>query len=321
MKATAIAHPIQGLIKYHGLKNARLRIPFHDSISVCVDALHTTTTVEATNSLKEDLVMINGKKAVGTQLERIEVVLNKLKSMTDYSGHFNVVSQNSITNGKGLGFSASGFAALATASCAALNFDIDYVSLSELVRLGAGSATRSLAGSFAVWYADKNGKSFAEQMVEPETVDLGMVIAPIPSLVRTDEAHSEVLSSPLFKARLKYVTKIISTMKNAIKTGDIATIGKLAEEGSLNLHATTMTGKTHMVLWEPETIRIIKMVQKMRREGIPAWYSMDTGPSVFVNTFTEYVEKAADRLRRLGCSSIITSKVGGKPFLSSKHLF
>jgi phosphomevalonate decarboxylase len=321
MKATAFAHPIQGLIKYHGLKNTRLRIPFHDSISVCVDALQTTTTVEATNSLKKDLVMINGKKAVGTQLERVEVVLNKLKTMTDYSGHFKVVSQNNITNGKGLGFSASGFAALGTASCTALNFDIDYISLSELVRLGAGSATRSLAGSFAVWYADKDGKSFAEQMVKPETVDLGMVIAPVPSSVRTDEAHSEVLSSPLFKARLKYVATIIRTMENAIKAGDVATIGRLAEEDSLNLHAITMTGKAHMVLWEPETVRIIKEVQKMRREGIPAWYSMDTGPSVFVNTFTEYVEKVADRLGGLGCSSIITSKVGGKPFLSGKHLF
>ena len=321
MKATAITHPIQGLIKYHGLKNTKLRIPFHDSISVCVDGLQTTTTVEATNSLKEDLVMINGKKATGTDLERVEVVLGKLRSMADYSGHFKVVSQNSITNGKGLGFSASGFAALGTAACVALNFDIDYISLSGLVRLGAGSATRSLAGSFAIWYANKNGKSYAEQIVKPENVDLGMVIAPIHSSVRTDEAHSEVLSSPLFKARLKYVTKIIKTMENAIKTGDIATIGKTAEEDSLSLHATTMTGKAHMVLWEPETVRIIKEVQKMRREDILAWYSMDTGPSVFVNTFTEYVEKVADRLRRLSLSNIITSKVGGKPLLSSKHLF
>jgi phosphomevalonate decarboxylase len=321
MKATAVAHPIQGLIKYHGLKNARLRIPFHDSISVCVDALQTTTTVEATNSLKEDLVTINGKKAVGIDLERVEVVLNKLKNVAGYSGHFKVVSQNSITSGKGLGFSASGFAALATAACAALDFNIDYISLSELVRLGAGSATRSLAGSFAIWYANKNGKSYAEQIVKPETVDLSMVIAPIPSSIRTDEAHSEVLSSPLFKARLRYVAKIIKTMENAIKTEDIATIGKLAEEDSLNLHASTMTGKAHMVLWEPETVRVIKEVQKMRREGIHAWYSIDTGPSVFVNTFTEHVEKVADRLRRLDCSSIITSKVGGNPFLSSKHLF
>jgi len=321
MKATAIAHPIQGLIKYHGLKDAKLRVPFHDSISVCVDALHTTTTVEVTELLKENLIIINGKRAAGSDLERVEVVLNKLRSMSGHSGRFKVVSQNSITSGKGLGFSASGFAALGTAACAALGFDIDYISLSELVRLGAGSATRSLAGSFAIWYTDKNGKSYAEQLVKSEAVDLGMVIVPIHSVIRTDEAHSEVLSSPLFKARLKHVTKIIKTMETAIKTGDIATIGRLSEEDSLNLHASTMTGKAHMVLWEPETVHIIKEVQKMRREGIPAWYSIDTGPSVFVNVFTSYVETVAHRLRELGFPNVIPSKVGGKPFLSGKHLF
>ena len=40
MKATAVARPIQGLIKYHGLKKPKQRIPYHDSISVCVQALH-----------------------------------------------------------------------------------------------------------------------------------------------------------------------------------------------------------------------------------------------------------------------------------------
>lgn len=321
MKVTAIAHPIQGLIKYHGLRDARLRIPFHNSISVCVDSLNTTTTVEATESLEKDLVIINREKTLGEDLERVEVVLNRLRGMTGYSSCFKIVSQNSITSGKGLGFSASGFAALGTSACAALGFDIDYISLSELVRLGAGSATRSLAGSFAIWYADKGGKSYAEQVTDPRAVDLGMVIVPIPSSIKTEEAHSEVLSSPLFKARLKYVAKIVKAMEEAIKTGDVATIGRLAEEDSLNLHASTMTGEAHMILWEPETVRVIKEVQRMRREGVPAWYSMDTGPSVFVNTYTHYINTVAGRLSSLGCSNVITSKVGGKPFLCSKHLF
>jgi len=321
MKATAIAHPIQGLIKYHGLRDAKLRLPFHDSISVCVDALHTTTTVETTEPLKKDLVIINGRKALGNDFERVKVVLEKLRSKTGYSGCFKIVSENKVTGGKGLGFSASGFAALGIAACAALDLDIDYISLSELVRLGAGSATRSLSGSFAIWYADKNGKSYAEPIVKPEAVDFGMVIVPIASVIKTDEAHREVLSSPLFKARLKYVAKIVKAMETAIKTGDVATIGRLAEEDSLNLHASTMTGKAHMVLWEPETVLVIKEVQKMRREGIPAWFSIDTGPSVFVNTYKDYMETVADKLRGIGCSNIITSKVGGKPFLSSEHLF
>ncbi|HVO36859.1 MAG TPA: hypothetical protein VMT01_01655 [Candidatus Acidoferrum sp.] len=321
MKATAVAHPIQGLIKYHGLRNVRLRIPFHDSVSVCIDALCTTTTVEASESLKRDSATVNGKEVAGADLERIEVVLNKLRKMAKYRGHFKVVSQNSVIHGKGLGFSASGFAALGTAACASLGFSIDYMTLSELVRLGAGSATRSLAGSFAVWYANKNGKSYARPLVKPNLVKLCMVIVPVASSIKTDEAHREVLSSPLFRARLRYVGKMVKNMENAIRAGDVATIGQLAEEDTLNLHASTMTGKTHMICWEPETVQVIREVQKMRGEGLPAWYSMDTGPSVFINTFIDSVEEVAEKIRALGLSDVITSRVGDKPFLSDKHLF
>jgi phosphomevalonate decarboxylase len=157
--------------------------------------------------------------------------------------------------------------------------------------------------------------------VVPETVDLGMVIVPFSSSIRTDEAHSEVLTSPLFKARLNHISKIIKVMEEAIRTGDVATIGRLAEEDSLNLHASTMTGKARMILWEPETVHLIREVQRMRNEGVPAWYSVDTGPSVFVNTYAGHTRKVANRLRSLGCSNVITSKVGGKPFLTNRHLF
>ena len=135
--------------------------------------------------------------------------------------------------GKGLGFSASGFAAHGVATCAALDFTADYVTLSE-------------------------------------NVDLAMIIVPIPSKVETDEAHAEVLRSPLFEARLKSVGNMIKLMKKAINEKDVPTIRRLAEEDSLNLHASTITGKTRMFLWEPETVLTIKNVIKMREEGLPA---------------------------------------------------
>jgi diphosphomevalonate decarboxylase len=321
MKATAKAHPIQGLIKYHGLKDPVLRIPFHDSISVCAAALSTVTTIETNEELKENLIIVNGEKITGNAKERVEAVLQKLKKMADYRGFFKVVSENSLTEGKGLGFSASGFAALGLAASTSLKLDLDDVSLCEAVRLGAGSATRSLVGGFAIWYADKNGKSYAEQIAEPEAVDLTMVIIPIQSSFKTDEAHFEALSSPLFESRLKNISSMVESMKKAIVENDVPTIGRLAEEDTLNLHAITMTGKSRIVLWEPETLRIIKEVVKMRAEGIPAWYSIDTGPSVFINTLKEYGDSVVNRMQELKLPKIIVSKVGSKASLINSHLF
>jgi len=321
MKATALAHPIQGLIKYHGLKDTEKRIPFHDSISVCVEALQTITTVEASASMRENVIIINGIKPMQRDKQRVELVLNKLKRLARYKGHFRVVSENSLKEGKGLGFSASGFAALGAAASRALDMRLDPVSLSETVRLGAGSATRSLAGGFAIWHADRGRRSYAEQLPTERDTDFPMVIVPIPSEIKTDEAHVEVLSSPLFQARLKKVDGMLKAMKKAIKHGDVATIGRLAEEDSLNLHAITMTGKSRMVLWEPDTVKIIHAVVKMRQEGTPAWYSVDTGPSVFINTFKQNVKEVERRLHELGFARTIISGVGGGPAYTSRHLF
>ncbi len=321
MKTTVVAHPIQGLVKYHGLRRPKLRIPFHDSISVCVRGLTTTTTVEASENLRKTNITINRKKLIAKDEDRARIILNRLKVKAGFAGYFRVVSENNVKIGKGLGFSASGFAALGLAASEALGLKMDPISLSETVRLGAGSATRSLAGGFAVWYAENLGRSYAERLSAPENMDFSMIIVPISSDVRTDEAHSEVLSSPLFKARLKTVGNLLSEMREAIAEGDSATIGRLAEEDTLNLHAITMTGKSRMVLWEPDTVRIIKEVIRMREEGIAAWFSMDTGPSVFINTYRKHSWEIAKRLREMGFTDTLTSEVGGEPFLTDKHLF
>jgi phosphomevalonate decarboxylase len=321
LKVTAVAHPIQGLIKYHGLKKPVQRIPFHDSISVCIKALVTTTTVETSDVLKKDVIIVNGKELTGKDNKKVKILLDQLKKLAKFSGSFRIVSENSLKSGKGLGFSASGFAALGLAASRVLDLEPDAISLSEIVRLGAGSSTRSLAGGFSIWYADKDGRSYAEQLDVPKNMRFSMVIVPIRSNVKTDEAHVEVLSSPLFKTRLRNVDHLLQKMKDAIKNGDVATIGQIAEEDTLSLHAITMTGRSHMVLWEPETIRILKEIIRLREEGISAWYSMDTGPSVFINTFSENSGVITDRLHEIGFNNIVTSRVGGKPFLSSNHLF
>jgi len=321
MKITAEAYPIQGLIKYHGLLDPIRRIPFHDSISICTEAMKTTTTAEPRKDLTEDKIMVNGIQLGGKERDRVLVVLDELRRVANVEDKMKVVSENNVRIGKGLGFSASGFAALGVAASKALGVSLDHVALSEIVRLGAGSATRSLAGGYALWYANKGGRSYAEQIAPPDALDLAMVVVPVSSEVKTDEAHQEVLGSPLFDVRLKRIGEMVETMKRAIYLRDVASVARLAEEDTLNLHATTMTGKYHMILWEPETLKVVKEVVAMRSEQISAWYSMDTGPSVFINTYTRNLDEVASRIRSIGFENVIMSGVGGKPKIVDRHLF
>jgi mevalonate pyrophosphate decarboxylase len=112
-------------------------------------------------------------------------------------------------------------------------------------------------------------------------------------------------------------------MKAAITKRDAGEISRLAEIDTLNLHAVTMTGNAGMVLFSPSSIRIIDQVRRIRdEEDIPVWYSLDTGPSVFVNTLPDAASKVARRLEKaLVDSTPVISRVGGSADLLDKHLF
>lgn len=118
MKATAIAHPIQGLIKYHGLVDEALRLPFHDSISVCTGPIATKTTIEF-GDFAEDTAAIDGRALTGRELERVLAVVDVVRVRANLRANFRMASVNDFPSNIGLGASASGFAALAWAASAA----------------------------------------------------------------------------------------------------------------------------------------------------------------------------------------------------------
>ena len=321
MKYTARAYAIQGLAKYHGLKNARLRIPYHDSISVCMKSLPTITTVEAKPSLSADKIRIDGLVPSKKETARVHAVVDKLRELADDKTSLRIESRNPSVDGKGLGFSASGFSALGLATSRALGLNLETDVLSEIVRLGAGSAARSLVGGFSIWYANRNGRSYAEQLASPSSIKLRTLIVPIPSSIKTDKAHADVLTSPFFKARLAYMKGILQRMKRAIGRKDVPEICRLAEVDTLNLHAITMTGRLGTILVSPLSIKVIEEVRRLREEEmVPVWYSLDTGPSVFVNTTAGARSRVERRIRGVA-DNVISSDPGGPAEVVSNHLF
>jgi len=232
-----------------------------------------------------------------------------------------IESRNPDVKGKGLGFSASGFAAVGLATARALELDVKTRDLSEVVRLGAGSASRSLAGAFSIWYANRNGRSYAEELASASSIKMRTVIVPIESEIKTDRAHADAVKSPFFKPRLAYLRGILPRMKRAISRKDVESIGRLAEEDTLNLHAVTMTGKEGLVLFSPLSIEIIREVRRLRtEEKLPVWFSLDTGPSVFVNTTREAAQSVRRNLSKI-TDNILVSDPGGPAEIIDKHLF
>jgi phosphomevalonate decarboxylase len=58
----------------------------------------------------------------------------------------------------------------------------------------------------------------------------------------------------------------------------------------------------------------------MRSEGIPVYFSIDTGATVYVNTEPKLVAEVEERIRGLGIQTI-TCGVGGNAKATDEHLF
>ncbi len=319
MKSSAVAHPIQGLIKYHGLKDETLRLPYHDSISVATSPTASHTTIEFGN-VKRDTAKVDGKDLVGREMERVLAVVNQVRRKAGVRDRFRMESENNFPSNVGLGASASGFAALAMSACEALGLGLSPQRISVLARRGAGSATRSVTGAFSRWKTGATDEDSYSYQIESEKFQMGIVVALIPAFKYTENAHKAVLGSPFFHSRLAYIHEALAEMESAIKKHNIEKIGMLAERDSLILHGITMTGLDEMILWRPETVRVILEVKKMRAEGIPAYFSIDTGATVYVNTEPERVKQVERRIKKLGIKTL-TCGVGGAARIVEDHLF
>jgi phosphomevalonate decarboxylase len=308
----SIANTMQGLVKYHGMRNWKLRIPYHDSISVNTTALYSEANV-STGAKKGEL-LVEGRKNSDAE-RRLEPVLRTLSGKSLDEIGLRISSRNvPRLDAKGLGFSSSAGAALTLACSHALSGgggEPDYVGLSRVARLFAASASRSLVGGFSRLHSGKDDEeTYAEKIADARDLNLRMVIVPLPSAVHTEDAHKEVMSSPFFKARLRSATARCDQMESAIRGGDLRRMGELTEQDTLELHAITMTGSNRLIIMSPDTVRVAMKVRELRSEGIEAYFSMQTGPSVFINTAEKYEERVRRAISRLGYRTL-RSGVGG----------
>ena len=312
MKATASAHPIQGLVKYHGMHDEELRLPYHDSISVCTAPSHTLTTVEFQPDATEDVYVIGGDRVEGRGAERIDSVVDHVRDRAGIDAPVRLESENSFPPNIGFGSSASGFAAAATALAAAAGLDLSRPEISTIARRGSASAARAVTGAFSHLHSGMNDADCRSERIRTDLEDdLRIVAAHVPAYKETEEAHREAAESHMFQARLAHIHHQIDAARDALYDADFDRAFELAEHDSLSLAATTMTGPSGWVYWQPDTIAVFNAVRELRDdEGIPAYFSTDTGASVYVNTTAEHVDAVERSVSAVGVDTDVW-EVGG----------
>ncbi|AOW80226.1 diphosphomevalonate decarboxylase [Halodesulfurarchaeum formicicum] len=286
------------------MRDAELRYPYHDSISVATAPAETVTTVEFDPELDESTYVVDGEELTGEAADRVERVLDRVRTIAEdpaVEAPVKLVSENSMPTNVGLGSSSSGFAAAAMAAVEAAGLDLSRPEISTIARRGSASAARSVTGGFSDLRAGTTDEDCRSTRIEsPLEDDLRIVVGIVPAYKETGWAHEEATQSHLWQSRLAHVHDQLAAMRQALREGDFETAFEVTERDTLSLAATTMTGPEAWIYWQPETLEIFETVRGLREEGVPVYFSTDTGATVYVNTRTEHVDEVEAAIADLG---------------------
>lgn len=301
MKATAQAPSNIAFIKYWGRKDEVLRLPENGSISMNLSNLITTTEVEF-GDFEKDSIVINGSEE---SLENNRGVkhLDRIRALAKIDLKAKVVTSNNFPTGTGLSSSASGFAALTVAAASAAGLKLSEKELSILARQGSGSACRSIPDGFVEWLdGDTSDASYGVSVFPPDIFDIADVIAVVSTekkFLATSEGQKSARSGIFFEKRLEGIPDKIKKVKKLIKEKNFSEFGDLVEREALEFHSILFTSIPPLFYWTPGTVAVMKFVQGMRREGLEAYFTINTGQDVHVLCRKTDVEKVSEKLKEL----------------------
>jgi len=328
MKATAVSPSNIAFIKYWGKRDGGLRLPANPSISMNLSNLLSTTTVEFSPSLMEDQFELDGISYSNDSKKTHRVIkhLNRVRSLAGFDVHAKVSSKNNFPTSTGLSSSSSGFAALTVAAAAAANLDLSEKELSILARKGSGSACRSIPDGFVEWVdGDSDETSFAVSLFPAAHWDIADVVAVISQHqkeVGSTEGQESASTSPFYKSRLANINDKLKTAKNLLEQKDFSSFGELIEAEALELHAIMLTSAPSLIYWQPETIMMMKLIKKWRSDGLPVYFSLNTGQDIHILCENRNVSELTSRLNNIPeVMSFIVNYAAKGTQVTDKHLF
>lgn len=325
MKATAIASSNIAFIKYWGKKDEYKKIPENTSISMNLSDLTTTTTVEFSQQFTEDSVIINDE-INDFQTNRVIKYLDLIRKKTKLKLKAKVVSVNSFPDGTGLSSSASGFAALSLAASKAAGLNLDEKELSILARLGSGSACRSIPDGFVEWNKGSSSEtSFARSIYKQDywdIVDVVVLVSQEKKEISSTKGQLSASTSPFFQTRLDKMDEKINRFKKTLETKNFTEFGKIIEEEALELHAIMLTSSPSLIYWQPETLKLMKLVKDWRGNGLESYFTLNTGQDIHIIVEGKNKEKLVSKLQDIKevKETIINHPSAGARIIE-KHLF
>jgi diphosphomevalonate decarboxylase len=330
--ATYEAPPNIALVKYWGVRDPALGLPFNSSLSVTLDRLRSRTSVRFDEGLPTDEVVLNGAAAGAKEARAVVDLLDRVRERADLTARAQVRSENNFPTASGLASSASGFAALAGAASAAAGLSLSDRALSQLARFGSGSASRSIFGGFVEWQAGRRADGrdcYARALFSPdhwpELVDIVAMIEDAPQKeVRSSVAmQSSVRTSPEYSRRIAEIPGRIARMRRAIRDRDPSALFPLVMEECDSFRTVCETTRPSLDYLTGASRAVLAEIREINRNaGRPiAAYTHDAGAHVHVFTLRQHARTVRARLGAtpgVGSTLLVRPGPGARPVVPRK---
>ena len=317
-KITAKAHSNIALVKYWGKRNTHLNLPATGSISITLENLYTTTSIEFKENLTSDKLVLNDKPVNENQSRRVNSFLDLFRKKSGKEIYTKIISYNNFPTSAGLASSASAFAALSLAASYIFELKLSKEALSEFARRGSGSAARSVYGGFVeMKKGSKNDGSdaIATQLAPKEFWDLRLLIA-ITSEAKKETSSTDGMklsekTSPFFQRWIESSELDIEEMRSAIYNKDFQKLGELAEFSCLKMHGLVMSSRPGLLYWNGTTLEVIKTLKALRQRGFAVYFTIDAGPQVKAICLPKEANQIKKELEQIpGVLKIIETPLG-----------
>lgn len=293
-------------IKYWGKYGQQF--PSNPSLSMTLKKSLTKTSITFSHSEKLKLTYFfegkENKQFSGRLLKYIKNIIPYFPFLENTE--LVIVSDNTFPHSAGIASSASSYAtfALIISHYAKIikNKDLlndiitsfnhkDLKNVSNMARLGSGSASRSLFNKMALWgESDLVIEESNDEYAVPyhhfhdsfnHMQDSILIVDSSKKAVSSSIGHHLMGQHPYSKLRFNQARKRIKLIDHALEFGDWNTFGNIIEEEALELHSLMMSSTPSYILMRPNTLKIIELVKSFRRKSkLSLYFTLDAGPNL-----------------------------------------
>jgi len=292
------------IIKYWGKYG--IQLPRNPSLSLtlaasCTDTMLEYELKEGTSDGAIDLEFFFHQEENEAFRSKVLAFLNSLLPVYPFLKQLKLTvhSGNSFPHSAGIASSASGMSALALCLCSLE--DVLFGTLKDpaafdqkasyLARLGSGSACRSIFPYASVWGETSLLKGSSNEFAIPMEAHIHesfkdfhddiLIVSREEKAVSSRAGHALMDGNPYAEPRYAQARTRLGALLDSMRTGDLETFGRIAEDEALTLHALMMCSNPSYTLLHPGSLAIIEKVRQYRADtGNQVYFTLDAGPNV-----------------------------------------